>query len=307
MMAWFSRKNLQPTIDIQHINEMLEREKLAKEAGPEHLLNALVAAAKPPIETVGTCALCGRITTVYRLHKVWCTEIYDYSCVTFNTLPDYLGQWYCDRDYEIMYKDARRRKMNRITDGKLFLEIPEELLTSQERDEKWNQENEQRKKDLALRQQLVREQQRVLEKQKRDDRQQRMDAQRELDRQKRDDRNQFLDGLRVEKHDQSMRIADQREADRRIDRIDRNQCNETKQGFAVERHEAWREDRGERKVVEARRSEIMEANNKWNEYNRAHMLQDRAKREADLKKKIDEEMQRQREEDEKFSPKDFEW
>jgi hypothetical protein len=137
------------------------------------------------------------------------------------------------------------------------------------------------------------------------ERQERLDEERRIERQKREDRQTAMDELRVEKHDQSMRHADQKEADRRIDRIERNERDVVRHDFTVERQDAWREDRGERKIADARRNEIMEDNQQWRLEERQRVLEERAKREAELAKKIAEEAERQRLEDEKWSPKDF--
>jgi hypothetical protein len=173
------------------------------------------------------------------------------------------------------------------------------------------------------------------------ERQDRLDAQREEDRltridrqealdQERRDRQAFFDRMKVEDRDRAIRIQDQKEQDRRIDRLDRKRVDDkreqymdTNQQNRIEDRDARKiidgkreaymdtnqqhklEDRDARKIVDARRTEIMEANNEWNIQNREYILQERAKREAELKKKLEEEMERQRLEDEQWQEKPF--
>ena len=90
-----------------------------------------------------------------------------------------------------------------------------------------------------------------------------------------------------------------------FDQLNVKRRDDIKQGFAVEKHEAWREDRGERKVVEARRSEIMEDNQRWRLQERERVLEERKKKAEAEAKKIAEDEELLRLEIEKFAPKDL--
>jgi hypothetical protein len=196
--------------------------------------------------------------------------------------------WYCKNHYYTALAKAEREyptwqaERQRISDQH-DREWQAKVRAKEEAEKAIEEEKERKKQELVL--------QRENDRLARIERQEYWDAIREKELLKREDRQKFFDKLNVERIDQTMRIQQDKENDRKLDRIRRNRVDDKREGYMDINQQNKITDRDDR--------------NKWNEQNRAHILQERAKREADLKKKIDEEMERQRLEDEKFAPKDL--